>query len=176
MKSHATDWRTGNALTVTAYHDDPIDIHHIFPVAWCKADLPIPEWLYNSIINKTPVDAETNRRIGGRAPSDYLPLLRKRNARLDETLRSHWLDPELLEDDDFSGCFIERGEQMLGLIGRAMGRNISGREVFRNALIRGMPEGWGPEDGADPDDLPELDDFDDVEPDYDEIGLVAYSD
>ena len=174
MKSGAADWRTGNRLTLT----EAIDIHHIFPVAWCESDPPIPPWLYNSIINKTPIDAETNRMIGGRAPSEYLPRLRKRYTGLDEALRAHWLNPDLLAENDFSVCFMERGEQMLGLIGDAMGKDISGgRQVFRNALVRGMPEGWGPEDDTETGELPELQEFDDGENEHDDIGVaVAYDD
>ena len=150
MKSGAADWRTGEKLTVATYHDEAIDIHHIFPVAWCQADPPIPADLYNSIINKTPIDAGTNRRIGGRAPSEYLPRLRSRYSNLDEALQAHWVNPEHLEEDDFYTSFIERGEQMLSLIGKAMRKDIpGGREVFRNALLRGMPEDLVPEGEAE---------------------------
>ena len=176
MKSGAADWRTGSTLTLQTHHDEAIDIHHIFPVAWCQSDPPIPSDLYNSIINKTPIDAGTNRMIGGRAPSDYLPRLRSRYSNLDEALHAHWLDPELLEDDDFFNSFIDRGEQMLSLIGKAMGKDISGgREVFRNALLRLMPEGLIPEGEVDDaEDTSELQEFDDGENEYDDLGLAVY--
>ena len=76
MKSGASDWRTGEQLAFATWHQENIDIHHIFPVAWCgKANPPVPPRLYNSIINKTPIDAATNRKIGGNAPSVYLRRL-----------------------------------------------------------------------------------------------------
>ena len=76
MKSGAADWRTANQLALATWHQDNIDIHHIFPVAWCnRSDPPIPPRLHNSIINKTPIDATTNRRIGGNSPSVYLRRL-----------------------------------------------------------------------------------------------------
>ena len=134
MKSGAADWRTSTPLALADWHQENIDIHHIFPVAWCaRANPPVPSHLYNSIINKTPIDALTNRIIGGRAPSSYLAKLRNDISpdALDAVLRSHWLDPELLAEDSFAECFVERGEAMLELIGNAMGKPIpSGRDVF----------------------------------------------
>ena len=178
MKSGAVDWRTGGQLTLATYHDEAIDIHHIFPVAWCQSDPPIPSDLYNSIINKTPIDAGTNRMIGGQAPSDYLPKLRKRYSKLDEALQAHWLNPELLTEDDFFTSFIERGEQMLSLIGKAMRKDIhGGKQVFRNALIRSMPADLIPEGEAeDANDDAELQEFDDGENEYDDLGSAAYDD
>ena len=174
MKSGAADWRTGNKLTEATYHDEAIDIHHIFPVAWCQADPPIPSDLYNSIINKTPIDARTNRMIGGRPPSEYLPRLRNHYTRLDEALQAHWLTPDLLDEDDFSECFMERGEHMLALISKAMGKEIQGgREVFRNALIRGMPEELAPQEETDS-ELPAPQEFDDGENEHDDAGDAAY--
>ena len=46
-------------------------------------------------------------------------------------LLSHWLNPESLSADRFADCFVERGEAMLDLIGKAMGKPMpSGRETF----------------------------------------------
>ena len=56
------------------YFDEAIDIHHIFPKAWCEKQKIKPS-VYNSIVNKTPLTARTNRVIGGRAPSEYLERL-----------------------------------------------------------------------------------------------------
>ena len=59
MKNGAADWLTGQPLTIATWTArNRIDIHHIFPQAWCKkADPQIPSKLYNSVINKTPIDA-----------------------------------------------------------------------------------------------------------------------
>ena len=138
MKSGAADWRTANPLLSATWYQGNIDIHHIFPKAWCnRSTPPIPPWLYNSIINKTPIDATTNQKIGGSAPSVYLHSLEKDidKEMLYDILRSHWLNPELLAADQFADCFVERGEAMLKLIGQAMGKAIpSGRESFSSAL------------------------------------------
>ena len=174
MKSGAVDWRTGDPLTLSTYHDQAIDIHHIFPVAWCqKREAPIPRSLYDSIINKTPIDASTNRIIGSAAPSRYLGRLEKDNPKdnLRSVLQRHWLDYDLLEGDQFAECFVARGEAMLNLIFEARA-NLGGEEVFRNTLIRA---GVVPEE-PEPTAPLEIEGFDDPEPDYDEIGSAAYED
>ena len=165
MKSHAADWRTGNPLSFAVWYQENIDIHHIFPKRWCEEDASprIPPRLYNSIINKTPIDAGTNRRIGGNAPSDYLRRLQQdiRVGRLNQVLESHWIDPDLLRGDRFAEFFVQRGESMLELIGSAMGKSIpGGREVFQNALTSA---GFGEE-------------FDEPEDEHDEVGENAYED
>ena len=160
MKSDAADWRTAEPLTLATIHDENIDIHHIFPIAWCRsADPEVPSGLYNSIINKTPIDALTNRMIGGQAPSHYLPRLRKSNERLNCTLKKHWIVPDLLERDLFGDCFVERGQAMLDLINQTMGKPIvDATQVFRDALgSAGLAERYG-----------------DDEDEYDPIGDSAY--
>ena len=137
MKNGAADWRTSQSLTLADWYQDSIDIHHIFPKNWCEqhADPRVPAYLYNSIINKTPIDATTNKIIGGRAPSQYLQRLRVHNSKLSHVLQTHWLNPNLLESDRFADCFVARGQAMLDLIGEAMGRSLgSGREVFTQTL------------------------------------------
>ena len=159
MKNGAADWRTNEHLTFMTFADQSIDIHHVFPQAWCEyeADPPVPSRLYNSVINKTPIDAVTNRIIGRKAPSIYLPMLQKliNPDKLDAVLVSHWIDPALLQADDFAQTFVKRGEKMLSLIGQAMGRDLGrGREIFSKALTdAGVAEG----------------EFDE-EPEFDELG------
>ena len=141
MKSEAADWRTGDPLTLATWYNQNIDIHHIFPVAWCEQQKPpVPRYLYNSVINKTPIDATTNRIIGGRAPSVYLDRLERSDIsseNLDQILKAHWLDPESLRADDFADCFVQRGQAIMELIGKAMGKSLhSGRHVFLNALYQ----------------------------------------
>ena len=138
MKYGAADWMTTEPLSIANYDEEHIDIHHIFPVAWCHdANPEVPERLYNSIINKTPIDASTNRIIGGSAPSKYLGRLCRKvpSGKLDTLLESHWLHVDHLSSDDFAASFVARGEAILGLIGNAMGRDLGrGRGVFLSAL------------------------------------------
>ena len=144
MKSGAADWRTGRPLSLAVWNDENVDIHHIFPKKWCGENC-IPKQLYDSVINKTPIDAKTNRIIGGRSPSRYLSALDQENKNLDRVLRSHWLDPNSLRNDRFAETFIERGQAMFSLINEAMGKpEADGREAFRNALTQnglGLPDG-----------------------------------
>ena len=140
MKKGATDWRSDVPLSQPTYNNLNIDIHHVFPVAWCRGEVDpaIPSRLYDSVINKTPLSRATNQIIGGRAPSVYLRRLEHDMGsieKLERALEAHWLNPKHLKADSFGDSFIERGESMLGLIGEAMGKQIGGgAEVFRDAL------------------------------------------
>ncbi len=176
MKKGASDWRTGKSLTLATLHDQNIDIHHIFPKRWCREDAKpsIPETLYNSIINKTPIDSHTNKIIGGKAPSLYLPKLGEDNHQLNRVLETHWLNPELLESDNFAKCFVERGEAMLKLIGDAKGKEIAGgRETFWAAL-RSAGVVVPPEATAIPEAEPSVEEPDDDEEEYDTLGEAVY--
>ena len=66
-----------------------------------------------SVINKTPIDAHTNRIISGRAPSAYLARLREQMPpdMLEKVLGAHWIDAGALEADDFATTFIQRGQR-----------------------------------------------------------------
>ena len=140
MKFGAADWQKGEALELAHFNDEHVDIHHIFPVKWCRDDAKpeVPKGLYDSIINKTPIDALTNKIIGGSAPSKYLDKLEKAMGvrdKLEVVLKSHWVDIAHLDDDDFASAFVARGAAMLRLIGSAMGKDLGdGRSVFENAL------------------------------------------
>lgn len=160
MKNGAADWLTGASLTISLYTEQNIDIHHIFPKAWCEDEKrQIPSRLYNSVVNKTPIDAVTNRKIGGQGPSRYLLRLQDGMGieKLNQVLKAHWVNQDLLQAEQFADFFVERGEAMLTLIGEAMGKSIpSGREVFKSAL-----------------GLPNYDDeFDDGDYEYDSRAIV----
>ncbi|MCG8918446.1 DUF262 domain-containing protein [Actinokineospora sp. PR83] len=125
LQAGPVDWGTGSAMADENYFDNAVDIHHIFPRAWCeKEELPPED--YNSIVNKTPLTARTNRLIGGRAPSAYLRSLAK-SARtteegLEESVSSHVINPRTLREDDFYGMLRAREEGILDLVDKAMGK------------------------------------------------------
>lgn len=125
LRHGAEDWRTGYANTVQHYFDETVDIHHIFPKKWAE-DNKIPPNTYNSIINKTPLSARTNRIIGGNAPSHYLAALENRDmlepSVLDDRITTHMIDATLLRADDFEGFFTHRHRALLDVIGKAMGK------------------------------------------------------
>lgn len=107
------------------------DIHHIFPEAYCKKqDLPRKKW--NSIVNKTPILLQTNRSIGGNAPSIYTAgILKKVDGLTEESLRerieSHLINYDALVSDDFDTYFIDRAKALLNLIEKAMEKPVSDR-------------------------------------------------
>jgi hypothetical protein len=120
----AIDFSSGEALMDVTFFNDPIESHHIFPVAYCRR-MGIEVGEYNCLINRTPLSEATNRLIGGKAPSVYLAKLQQQGIskkRLDEILRSHLIEPETLWNDDFEGFFAARTQALLDLIGKVMGK------------------------------------------------------
>lgn len=129
MDENTKDWLSATKIDFSTYFSESIDIHHIFPVAWCeKKENNIPRSDYDCIINKTPLSGRTNRIVSGDAPSKYLDRL-KRNAgaseeEFDSILKSHVVNPEFMYDDDFYGFFADRKEKLLQRIEQAMGKTI----------------------------------------------------
>ena len=89
----AQDLATG----VVPQYDD-LDDHHIVPQSWGRnrtLDTSI-----DSILNRTPLTADTNRKvINDRLPNEYLPELIKNNGEstVRATLESHLISPAALE-------------------------------------------------------------------------------
>ena len=128
MKRGARDFRTGTTIDIHTYMDDAIDIHHIFPRDWCSGH-GVSDDLANCIVNKTPIDAHTNRKIGGKGPSSYLGVIESQEKieadALDELLQSHDIDPVALRQDDFPGFFNHRFGRLLKQIESAMGKPVN---------------------------------------------------
>ncbi len=108
----ARDWISGN-IPINGNVDD----HHIVPASWGKEN--ISGNLINSILNRTPLTAETNRNIiGDKLPNEYLPLLIQKNGKtkVEEILSTHFISKKALEillrnpftKDDFEEFIIER--------------------------------------------------------------------
>jgi hypothetical protein len=72
----ARDWLFDQALDKVQYVNLTVDIHHVFPQKWCS-DHGIDDERRESIVNKTPLAAKTNRTIGGVAPVKYLAAIEK---------------------------------------------------------------------------------------------------
>lgn len=134
MERGALDFRTGQVYGDTVFFDENVDIHHIFPKAWCEAQ-GIDRSEYDSIVNKTAIAARTNRIIGGEAPSLYLEKLRANlsvgdadgQEALVSILESHLIDGQLLATDDFKGFMRARQEQLLVLI-----EEVTGQRAYRD--------------------------------------------
>lgn len=137
MIEGARDFRTGQSFDDTVFFEEDVDIHHIFPQDWCRK-ANIPERVFDTVVNKTPLSYRTNRRIGGVAPSLYLKRLEEGQqssdgtvidppieaSMLDEFLKSHSVSPELLRADDFNGFMTARRDAILSLIASATGHEI----------------------------------------------------
>jgi len=106
-----------------------LDIHHIFPQAWCSEN-GIPPSRYDSILNKTPISYKANRKIGGAAPSEYVrkiqdsPQVQLNDDAMDAILKGHCISPDHLRADDFDGFVEERRRRLLGLIEQVMGKRV----------------------------------------------------
>ena len=108
----ARDWMTGDV----PQHGD-LDDHHIVPDSWGKKN--IAGGLSGSILNRTPLSAETNRHvIKARLPNEYLPELIKQSgdATVRAILESHFISPVAFDVllrmpfgvDDFEAFIAER--------------------------------------------------------------------
>jgi hypothetical protein len=102
----ARDWMTGN---VPLYGD--LDDHHIVPKQWGK-DQELGN-LIDTILNRTPLTAETNRHvINDRPPNSYLPELIKESGEptVRTILESHFISPtafDILLRDPFTPADFE---------------------------------------------------------------------
>lgn len=112
---------------------EPLDIHHIFPRNWCVKK-NIDAAIYDSAVNKTPISARTNRKIGGDAPSKYIKRIQEdaqvdlSNEQMDLLLESHLIDPGSFRSDDFYQFIQKRSKALLDLIYKAMGKGDSAPE------------------------------------------------
>jgi len=135
LQGGAKDFRTGVPIDEQAYFDEQVDIHHIFPQRWCQA-MGITASRWDSIVNKAPLSATTNRIIGSNAPSTYLERIQRNaeigDAGMDEILRSQAIDPTPLRSNDFEVFFLSREADLLTRIEAAMGK-----PVFRENVEEG---------------------------------------
>lgn len=90
VRSGATDW-----LKDESPSSEGTDDHHIVPQSWGK-EVGLGNKI-NTILNRTPISAETNRRIiRNRLPNEYLPELLARNdeSEVREIFRYHFISDE----------------------------------------------------------------------------------
>ncbi|WPL17418.1 hypothetical protein Thiowin_02427 [Thiorhodovibrio winogradskyi] len=128
MRTGCEDFRSGQPYELTSFWEERVDIHHIFPRAWCKKQR-IERGRYDCVVNKTPISARANRIIGGAAPSEYLHKLEK-NAKIDPErmsaiLASHLVDVDTLRNDNFESFFAQREEALMKLIEQATGKPVA---------------------------------------------------
>lgn len=135
------DFVHGTTIDIVKSMDEAPDIHHIFPEAYCiKMNYKKEKW--NSIINKTPLLPESNRQIGGEAPSIYSKRIMKKaeinEGILKERVESHLIDYDCFMADDFEGYFIARTKALLKVIETAMGKTIADKASEQTIRIYGV--------------------------------------
>ena len=122
------DFVKGTTMDIVKSMDESPDIHHIFPEIYCiQQGYSKEKW--NSIVNKTPLLPESNRQIGGEAPSKYSKKILKK-ADIDEIqyrirVESHLVNYEAFINDDFDTYFVDRAKAIIKVIENAMGKAIA---------------------------------------------------
>jgi len=136
LREGAKDWFWKATIQeLDAEQELALDIHHIFPRKWCE-DRGLDYKVYDSILNKTSISYKANRKIGGDAPSIYLPKIQNEkqvglsDEKMDELLASHSISPTLLREDDFDGFIADRRNQLIALIAKAMGKEVEERGEY----------------------------------------------
>jgi len=132
-KEHCRDFMNDTTIDLVNSMIESPDIHHIFPQKYCE-EQHIKRQKYNSIVNKTPILPETNRAIGGDAPSIYTTRIMKKVAGLTEDvlrerIESHLIDYNALVANDFDTYFVDRAKKLLDLIENATGKKIADRNA-----------------------------------------------
>jgi hypothetical protein len=97
LRNGARDFHRGHLLTPASIAADDVDDHHIFPQAHLR-DEGVEGTRVDCVLNRTMIDADTNRRIGRRPPSDYLTEIEHEVDRASVALLPQILESHLLPD------------------------------------------------------------------------------
>jgi hypothetical protein len=130
LREGSKDWFWKATINELDADEIALDIHHIFPRDWCERCC-IGKDRYDSILNKTPISYKANRKIGGDAPSIYIPRLQREtqvglsDSQMSELLASHSLSPELLLQDAFDEFLEDRRRKLSDLVESAMGKPVT---------------------------------------------------
>jgi hypothetical protein len=116
MHSGCVDLLEGKSINAQLYLDEKVDIHHIFPKAWCVRQ-GVDAAKRESVVNKTPISSHTNRIISDHAPSVYTIKLANQAkitpSDMDHLLTSHLIDPNLVRADNFEEFFAARQNALI---------------------------------------------------------------
>ena len=127
MRHRCQDFISGKGFELMTFYNDKVDVHHIFPQAWCKKQGIDPK-VFDSIVNKSPLSKKSNILVSGDAPSVYLNRIETKHGftpdRLDAILRTHLIEPRFLRADDFQGFFDARLKALSGLVSKALDKPV----------------------------------------------------
>jgi len=122
----ARDWRLDQAIDHATYLDQQIDIHHVFPQAWCNRN-GVDASLRDCILNKTPLAKKTNILLSGDSPAVYLERLQSstglRTDQVDALCATHLIEPATLRAADFPAYLDDRRAALVDMVGAAMGKS-----------------------------------------------------
>lgn len=160
MAQDTRDWMFNQPFSRADFLAMQVDIHHIFPKAWCAKN-KIDDERRESIVNKTPMAKKTNIRLSGNAPSLYIKSLESvvgiPTSDLDKIIADHQIDVSALRADDFDAFFNARREALSRLIEAAIGKQVARESVKAGvegaAAFEAEPE--DPDDTADDEALAE---------------------
>lgn len=104
LANGARDFHTQSVITGKLILEQGIDDHHVFPYNYLEQRGIKPARIRDCILNRTLIDATTNRMISDRAPSDYMKWIRETEGfPFDAVITSHLLpagkDAPFLTDD-----------------------------------------------------------------------------
>lgn len=139
-REQCRDFVKGTTMDIVKSMDESPDIHHIFPEVYCtKQGYKREQW--NSIINKTPLLPESNRSIGGYAPSVYSKNVLK-TANIEEhtykeRVESHLINYDYFINDNFDDYFIERAKSLLAIIENATKKAIADKSSEQTIQLYG---------------------------------------
>ncbi|TCC29672.1 DUF262 domain-containing protein [Kribbella speibonae] len=167
MAQGTVDWLMNQPFDKAHFLDMQVDIHHIFPKAWCLKN-DIDDELRESIVNKTPLAKKTNIKLSGHAPSIYLKSLESQvgipTSELGAIIAAHQVDVSALREDRFVDFFVARRAALCALIDEAMGKAVA-HDIDARAVEGGTetsqafesePEDPEDEPGDEPGDSPIL--------------------
>lgn len=129
VREGAVDWFWKAGIRELDAEEFALDIHHIFPRSWCERQ-GISRDRYDCILNKTPLSYKANRKLGGEAPSIYLPKIQHEkdvglgDEAMNVLLASHALSPNLLRNDEFDAFLEDRRLRLSRLVEKAMGKPV----------------------------------------------------
>lgn len=144
MANGCYDWLKHQRLDFATVNDLRVDVHHIFPRAWCRHK-GIRVRLYDCIVNKTTISYDTDRSIGDHSPADHLPELERRsgidNATMDRLVESHQVSASYLRTADFDSFLADRTTRLLDVVAAAIGKSPVRKQE--------APKGDDPQDFAE---------------------------
>lgn len=128
VTSRAEDFHTGQAMTPHRVSESQIDSHHIFPKAYLRKQGSTES--SELLLNRSLIDAETNRIIKDRAPSIYLKEMSEAYGadKLKSVLASHAIKLDGSSGiirDEYEVFLDERLATIVKMVERATGRQLT---------------------------------------------------